>query len=51
MCNETPNTTVIAKIQKLLALGRRGGTEQEADAAMAKAQELLAKYNLDLAVV
>lgn len=42
---------IVERIQKILALGRRGGTEAEATAAMAKAQDLLAKYNLDLATV
>ena len=53
MSNETntPNETIIRKIQKLLALGKRGGTEAEASAAMDMAQDLLAKYNLDLALV
>lgn len=45
------NDNIIRKIQKLLALGQRGGTEAEASAAMAMAQELLAKYNLDMAVI
>lgn len=42
---------ITARIQKILALGKRGGTEGEAAAAMAKAQELLAKYNLTLSQV
>ena len=43
---------IIAKIQKLLELGARSkGNEEEAALAMAKAQELLAQYNLDMAVV
>lgn len=40
--------SIIAKIQKLLALGERGGTEAEAEAAMQKVHELLAKHNLSL---
>ena len=40
---------VIEKIQKCLELGRRGGTEAEAEAAMAKVQILLAKHNLSMA--
>lgn len=40
--------SLIARIQKLLALGERGGTEAEAEAAMQKAHELLAKHNLSL---
>lgn len=39
---------IISKIQKLLALGERGGTEAEAEAAMQKVHELLAKHNLSL---
>lgn len=42
---------IVERVQKILALGRRGGTEAEAAAAMAKAQELLAKHNLDMAAV
>jgi Protein of unknown function (DUF2786) len=38
--------SIIAKINKLLALGERGGTEAEAIAAMQKVHELLAKHNL-----
>lgn len=48
---EQPNDSVIRKIQKLLALGKRGGTEAEASTAMDMAQELLAKYNLDMAII
>lgn len=40
--------SIIAKINKLLALGERGGTEAEATAAMQKVHELLAKHNLQL---
>jgi hypothetical protein len=40
--------SIIAKINKLLALGERGGTEAEATAAMQKVHELLAKHNLHL---
>lgn len=39
---------IIDKINKLLALGERGGTEAEATAAMRKVHELLAKHNLSL---
>lgn len=42
---------IAARIEKILALGRRGGTEAEASTAMAKAQELLALYNLDISSV
>ena len=51
MSEATPNEAIIRKIQLLLNLGKRGGTEAEATLAMEKAQELLAKYNLDLAIV
>lgn len=40
--------TIVNRIQKLLALGERGGTEAEADSAMRKVHELLAKHNLSL---
>lgn len=46
-----PDDAVIERIQKILALGRRGGTEAEASSAMAKAQQMLADYNLDIATV
>lgn len=47
-----PSDAVVRKIQLLLNLGQRSeGNETEAAAAMAKAQELLAQYNLDLATV
>lgn len=47
-----PTDSVVRKIQLLLNLGSRSeGNEAEAAAAMARAQELLAKYNLDLATV
>jgi hypothetical protein len=36
------------KIQKILALGERAGTEGEAQAAMARAHALLAKHNLTM---
>lgn len=42
---------LIAKIQKLMALAEKGGTEEEADAAMAKVQEILTKYNLSMSDV
>lgn len=50
-------TSIIDKIKKLFAMGNRAtnhdgsSNEAEASAAMAKAQELLAKYNLDLKMV
>ena len=50
--SEQPNDAVIRRIQKLLALGNgKGATEAEASNAMDMAQELLAKYNLDMAVI
>lgn len=44
---------VIARIQKLLARTtvERGASEAEAETAMRMAQELMAKYNLDMAVI
>lgn len=42
------NKDLIEKIQKCLELARRGGTEAEADTAMRKVQELLAKHNLSM---
>lgn len=40
------DSNVVSKIKKLLALGERAGTEDEAKVAMQKAHELLAKHNL-----
>ena len=42
------NDKVIERIRKLLALAERGGTEAEADSAMAKVQELLTAHNLEI---
>lgn len=42
---------IIPKIEKLLNLAAKAGTPEEAASATAKAQELLAKYNLDSAVL
>lgn len=42
---------IIEKIQKVLELAKRGGTEGEANAAMHKVLELLAKHNLDMSDV
>lgn len=51
MANEAPDA-IIRKIQKLLEMaGRAKGNEQEAAVAMAKAQEMMAQYNLDMAIV
>jgi hypothetical protein len=41
-------TSIIEKIQKVLELAKRGGTEEEADTALQLAHQLLAKYNLTL---
>jgi hypothetical protein len=50
--NEVISDDVVRKIQLLLNLAARTeGNEAEAAAAMARAQEILAKYNLDLAEV
>jgi hypothetical protein len=47
-----PSESIVRKIQLLLNLGARSqGNEAEAAAAMARAQDLLAQYNLDLATV
>jgi hypothetical protein len=49
---QTVDDSVVRKIQLLLNLAARSeGNEAEAAAAMARAQEILAKYNLDLATV
>lgn len=49
---EQVSDNVVRKIQLLLKLAeRKEGNEAEADAAMARAQEILTKYNLDLATV
>jgi hypothetical protein len=49
---EVISENIVRKIQLLLQLAERAaGNEVEAAAAMAKAQELLAQYNLDLATV
>jgi len=42
---------VVERVRKLLALAARNPNEAEATAAAAKAQELLAFYNLDMATV
>lgn len=47
----TPNGKIAEKIKKLLALAKGNTTEGEAEAAMAKVQELLASYNLTMAEV
>lgn len=54
---ETVNASIIEKIKKLFAIGQRrhnndgSSNEAEAAAAMAKAQDMLTKYNLDLRTV
>ena len=40
--------TIINKIEKLFALAEKNPEEQEAIAAAAKAQELIAKYNIEI---
>lgn len=42
---------VIEKVKKLLALAANNANENEASAATAKAMDLLAAYNLDMAVI
>lgn len=42
---------IVERVQKILALGRRGGTEAESAAAMAKAQEMLERHNLTMEAV
>lgn len=39
---------IVDKIKKLLALSKNNPSEQEAQAAMLKAQELMAQYNIDI---
>jgi hypothetical protein len=57
MAAEQANESVVRKIQLLFQLAQQKfgndgqSNENEAAAAMAKAQELLAKYNLDMAMV
>lgn len=43
------DTNIISKIEKLLALAGNNPSEAEAQAAMLKAQKLMAEYNLDMA--
>lgn len=47
----TAQDKIIDKIRKLLALAERGGTEAEAELAMAKVQELLTEHNLEIDAV
>lgn len=42
---------IIAKVEKLLSLARNNPNENEAESATAKAMELLAAYNLDMAQI
>lgn len=51
MEDNKPSESIIRKIQHLLNLSSKASNEHEAALAMSKAQELLAKYNLDMAVV
>lgn len=50
---DNPNdmASVIAKIEKLLALGQNNDNEHQAAAAMAKVQAMLEAYNLDMSVI
>ena len=48
---EQGNDGLFAKIEKLLEMGRRGGTEAEAEIAMRKVHELLIKHNLSMGEV
>ena len=50
MTHTTEQDSIIRKIQKLLALGQ-SSNEAEANLAMARAQELLAKHNLEMAMI
>jgi len=43
--------SIIRKIQKAYALAQNAGTEAEAATAMSMVQDLMAKYNLDIATV
>lgn len=51
MADIKPDESIIKRIQHLLNLGNKATNEHEAALAMSKAQELLAKYNLDMAVI
>jgi hypothetical protein len=48
---EAINDKIVRKIQLLLNLGNKATNENEAALAMGRAQELLAKYNLDMATI
>lgn len=50
---ENPNdmTAVIAKIEKLLALGQNNDNEHQAEAAMAKVMAMLEAHNLDMSQI
>lgn len=45
------NQNIVDKIRKLLNLGNRGGTQAEAELAMAKAQELAILNNINLSAI
>lgn len=51
MTERAPNEKIAERIHKLLKLAKGNTTEGEADAAMAKVQELLGSYNLTMADV
>jgi hypothetical protein len=45
------NSDIFDKLKKILALAERGGTQAEMEVAMAKAQELASKHNIELGEV
>jgi hypothetical protein len=45
------NADIFEKLKKILALAERGGTQAEMEAAMAKAQEMAARHNIELGEV
>lgn len=50
--NQTVDAATVQRIHKLLALARDGGaTEHEANAALSKAQEIMANNNLSMATI
>ncbi len=49
--HQTVEPRIVERLRKLLALAKDNANENEANAAMAKAQELMAEYNVELAVL
>lgn len=47
----TTKDEVVEKIRKLLALGERGGTKEEAELAMMKAQEVALRHQIDFSSI